>query len=85
MAHHYRTTERENQSITTRGWLLASLGQAWGDQKTKSPPGDQPPPESIESLSIHTKTQVGSEGTPHVGHADSIMNDEHGSRSDISD
>ena len=22
---------------------------------------------------------------PHVGHADSVMNDEHGSRSDISD
>ena len=28
---------------------------------------------------------IGSEGMPHVGHADSIMNDEHGSRSDIFD
>ena len=29
--------------------------------------------------------QVRSRGTPHVGHADSITNDEHGSWSDISD
>ena len=29
--------------------------------------------------------QVGSRGTPHVGHTDSVMNDERGSRSDISD
>ena len=39
----------------------------------------------IESLRMNMETQVGSEGTPHVGHADSVTNDEHGSQSDISD
>ena len=33
MAHHYRTTGRENRSVTTRGRLPASPGQTWGDQK----------------------------------------------------
>ena len=33
----------------------------------------------------NTEKQVGSRGTPHVGHADSVMNDERGSRSDIFD
>ena len=33
----------------------------------------------------NTEKQVRSRGTPHVGHADSVTNDEHGSHSDISD
>ena len=85
MANHYRTIGCENRSITTRGRLPTSLGQTWGDQKQNLRQETNRPPKSIESLSIHTKTQVGSEGTPHVGHADSVTNDEHGSRSDISD
>ena len=51
----------------------------------KSPSGDNRSLELIESLKINTETQVGSEGMPHMGHADSVMNDEHGSRSDVSD
>ena len=42
-------------------------------------------PESIESPRRGTRRQVRSKGTPHAGHADSISNDEHGSRSDIYD
>ena len=85
MAHHYRTTLRENRSVTTRGWLPTSPGQTWGDEKLNLHRETNRPPESIESLSIRTETQVGSKGTPHVDHANSVMNDEHGSRSDIPD
>ena len=42
-------------------------------------------PELIESLRINMETQVGSKGTPYVGHANSVTNDDHGSRSDVSD
>ena len=33
----------------------------------------------------NAERQVRSKGTPHVGHTDSVMNDERGSHSDISD
>ena len=85
MAHHYRTTRRENQSVTTHRQLSASLGGTW-----KNPKWDLRRERPSDFLSQsngsekHTKRQVGSKGTPHVGHADTITNDEHGSRLDIS-
>ena len=43
-------------------------------------------PLSRSNRSVSTpEIQVGSEGAPHASHADSVSNDEHGSRSDISD
>ena len=91
MAHHYHTINHYHTTgIGTEepphaGGSPTSPGQTWGDQKRNLRRETNRPPESIESLSIHIETQVGSEGTPHVGHADSVTNDEHGSRSDVSD
>ena len=91
MAHHYRTINHYHTTgIGTEVPPHAGgspLPQA-GLDKTRnriSAGRDHRAPESIESPRIHTKTQVGCEGTPHVGHANSVMNDEHGSRSDVSD
>jgi len=42
-------------------------------------------PESIESPRRDTRRQVRSKGMPHAGQADFVSNDEHESRSDISD
>ena len=76
----------KNQSITTRRQLFASPGGTWKnpkwDLRRERPSGFLSRSNGLEK---HTKRQVGSKGTPHVGHADSVMNDEHGSRLDISD
>ena len=97
MAHHYRTINhyRMINHYHTTGTGTKAPPHAGGSPLPQARPGetkneistvrDQPAPESIESPSIHTETQVGSEGMPHVGHADSIMNNEHGSWSDVSD
>ena len=86
MAHHYRMTDHENRSITTRRQLSASPGRTWKNSKWDL---HQERPLGILSLSNglekHIEKQVRSEETPHIGHADSVMNDEHESRSDISD
>ena len=86
MAHHYRTTRRENQSVTTRRQLSASPGGTWKnpkrDLRQEKPSGFLSPLNGSEK---HTERQVGSEGTPHVGHADSVTSNEHGSRLDVSD
>ena len=42
-------------------------------------------PESNRTAQANAERQVRSKGTPHVGHAESITNDERGSQSDISD
>ena len=41
--------------------------------------------ETIRTTQENIERQVRSKGTPHVGHANSVTNDERGSRSDISD
>jgi len=86
MAHHYRMTECENRSVTTCRQLSSSPGGTWKNPKWdlhwERPSGFLSRSNSSEK---HTERLVGSEGTPHIGHADSITNDEHGSRSDIYD
>ena len=86
MAHHYRTTGHENRSVTTRRQLSASPGGTWKTPKQdlcrERPSGFLSRSNGLEK---HTERQVGSKGTPHVGHADSVTNNEQGSRSDISD
>ena len=86
MAHHYRTTGHKNQSVTTRRQLSASPGGTWKnpkrDLRRERPSGFLSQSNGLEK---HTKRQVGSEGMPHVDHANSITNDEHGFWSDISD
>ena len=85
MTSHYRTPGTKTEAPPHVDGTPLPQARPRGTQ-TKSPPGKIiGSPESIESLRIDTKRQVGSEGTPHVGHADSITNDEHGSRSDIPD
>ena len=86
MAYQYRTTERKNQNVTICRQLSASLGGTW-----KNPKQDLHRERPLGFLSRsngsgkHTKGHVRSKGTPHVGHAASIMNNEHASWSDISD
>ena len=91
MVHHYRTpttTAHRAQEpkrhrtqvalrIPRRGLVKPEMGSPLGETIGL--------PKSIERLRINTERQVRSKGTPHVGHADSITNDEHGSWSDISD
>ena len=78
-------TERKNQSVTTRRQLSASPGRTWKNQTMGSPLGEIVwLPKSTERLRKNTERQVRSEGTPHIGHANSVTNDEHGSQSDIS-
>ena len=61
----------------------AGLGKT---QTTRSPPGETIGLPKIDRMAQEsTERQVRSKGTPHVGHADSVMNDEHGSQSDTSD
>ena len=80
MAHHYCMTGHKNQNITTCRQLSSSPGGTWKNPKWdlhwERPSGFLSRSNGLEK---HTKRQVGSEGMPHVGHADSITNDEHGS------
>ena len=70
--------KREIQSVTTRRQLFASPGGTWKNPKQdlhrERPSGF---PSRSNGLERHTETQVGSKGAPHVGHADSVTNDEH--------
>ena len=86
MAHHYHTTGHENRNIATRRQLSAPPGGTWKnpkrDLRRERPSGFLSRSNGSEK---HTKRQVGSEGMPHIGHADFVMNNEHRSRSDIFD
>ena len=91
MAHHYRTINHYHTMSTG----TEAPPHAGGSPLPQARPRETEKrnlrrktnrsPESIESLRINTETQARSEGTPHVGHADSVTNDERGSQSDISD
>ena len=86
MAHHYCTTGHENRNITIRRQLSTPPGGTWKnpkwDLRRERPSGFLSHSNGSEK---HTERQVGSKGTPHVGHADSVKNDEHVSRLDVSD
>ena len=85
MAHHYRMLgARTKAPPHTSGSAHPQTGLR-KKSKMKSPLGETVGLlKLIERLKKHIERQVGSEGTPHVGHANTITNDEHGSRLDIS-
>ena len=92
VAHHYRMTNHYHTTGTrtevpphASGFPLPQAGlgktQKW-DLRQETPSGFLSRSNGSEK---YAEKQVRSKGMPHVGHADSITNDEHGSRSDISD
>ena len=86
MAHHYHTPGTGTKGPPLAGGPPPSQAVLEKTQTTGTPPGETDRlPESDRTAQANTKRQVRSKGTPHVGHANCLMNDEHGSRSDISD
>jgi len=93
MAHHYRMTNHYRTPVTR----TEAPSRAGGSSLPQTRLGKYPKNgisaretvgtlESIEMLRIkHQRDRWGAKGCPIAGHADSITNDEHGSRSDILD
>ena len=85
MARHYRTPSTRNKAPLRAGSPPPSQAGLGKTQTTGSLPGETNGlPESNRMAQANTERQVRSRGMPHVGHADSVMNDERRSRSDIS-
>ena len=86
-ASHYRTSGTRTKAPPHAGGPpYPHAGPRKKTPKTRSPPGETVGLlKSIKRLRKHTERHVGSKGMPHVGHADSVTSDEHGSWPDISD
>ena len=86
MAHHYRTPGAKTKASPRVGGpppSQARLGKTQlRDLHLRETIGL---PKVNRMAQENAERQVKSKGTPHVGHADSVTNDEHGSWSDISD
>ena len=86
MAYHYHTPGTRNKVPLCAGGPLSSQAGLGKAQAMGSLLGETNGLPKVDQLAqANAERQVRSRGTPHVGHADSITNDEHGSRSDISD
>ena len=87
MAHHYRVLGAKTKASSRAGGSLPPQAGLGKTQTTESLPGETIglPKSRSNDLGKHTEGHVRSKGMPHVGHADSVTNDEHGSRSDVSD
>ena len=86
MAHHYRTSGARNKAPLRVGGPPPSQARLGKAQATGSLPGETNGLPKVDRMAqANAKRQVRSRGMPHVGHADSVMNDKCGSHLDISD